>query len=96
MVSSGSDPSYLSGMFNQGGLVGANSSVTQLPKISQLAQTSSVVPSEAASESWVQSLKPSRQTMGLFGVLACGLTLIGATTYFVTTRLLKKQRQKVL
>ncbi len=31
--------------------------------------------------------------MGLLGVIACGLTLIGATTYFVATRYVRKRRQ---
>ena len=35
---------------------------------------------------------PSRQTLGLVGVIACGLTLIGATTYFVATRFVRKRR----
>ncbi len=38
-------------------------------------------------------LVPSRETMGLLGVIACGLTLIGATTYFVATRHVRKRRQ---
>ena len=30
--------------------------------------------------------------MSLFGVIAAGLTLIGATTYFVATRYIRKKR----
>jgi hypothetical protein len=37
-------------------------------------------------------MMPSRQTFTLFAVISCGLTLIGATTYFVATRLMRKKR----
>ena len=33
---------------------------------------------------------PSRETLGLFGLLAGGLTLIGATTYFFATRYVRR------
>ena len=49
--------------------------------------------SEVASQesSWYQSIVPSRQTLGLFGIIAAGLTLIGATTYIVATRFVSKK-----
>ena len=53
-----------------------------------------VVASAEHAESWYQNIVPSRQTLGLFGVIACGLTLIGATTYFVATRLVNKKRDR--
>ena len=37
---------------------------------------------------------PNRETVTLFGVIAAGLTLIGATTYFVATRLIRKKHFK--
>lgn len=30
---------------------------------------------------------PTKQTLGLAGIMACGLTLIGATTYVITSRM---------
>lgn len=46
----------------------------------------------AESESWFSSLIPTRKTLGLVGLIAFGLTLIGATTYFVATRYVRKKR----
>ena len=46
----------------------------------------------AESESWFSSLIPTRKTLGLAGLIAFGLTLIGATTYFVATRYVRKKR----
>jgi len=35
---------------------------------------------------------PSKATVGLFGVIAAGITLIGATTYIVATRYYRRKR----
>ena len=47
-----------------------------------------------AEESTLSSYLPSRQTIGLLGILTAGLTLIGATTYFIATRYLRKKRSQ--
>ena len=44
--------------------------------------------------SWTSSLIPSAQTTILFGAIVTGLTLIGATTYFVATRYLRNKSSK--
>ena len=44
--------------------------------------------------SWYDSFVPSRQTITLFGGILSGITLIGATTYFVATRYIRKKRSQ--
>ena len=38
---------------------------------------------------------PSRQTVTLFAGIMTGITLIGATTYFVATRYIRKKRSQM-
>lgn len=57
--------------------------------------SSSLAPqSSAFSAFWtgLQGYLPSRETVTLCGVIAAGLTLIGTTTYFVATRLIRKRQ----
>ena len=53
---------------------------------------SSVTDQGPADSQALSDYLPSRKTMGLVGVIAAGLTLIGATTYFVATRFVRKRK----
>ena len=48
--------------------------------------------SNQSSSSWLSSVTPTKQTFTLLAVIGAGLTLIGATTYFLATRLMHKKR----
>lgn len=84
------DAQYYANLFNSGGSI----RFSQAESSANLGHGSALQTNNQSSSSWFSSVMPTKQTFTLLTAIGFGLTLIGATTYFVATRLMRKKRDE--